>query len=77
MGLGRRLLFILVGNMGFSRVFILILNVSSNIHQSFITTFQSNNIKILMNSPALLLILAFKITCILRSQIDRYDDQVL
>ena len=46
---------------------------------AFITDFhkQGNDTYILMNSPALKLILAFKITCILRSSVDRYGGQVL
>ena len=53
--------------------------IHSHIYMAFITDFhkQGNDTYILMNSPALKLILAFKITCILRSSVDRYGGQVL
>ena len=88
--LGRRLL--LVENIGFSRSY-KHLQTFTNIYKhslTFATTFtnsyfkhfykhfdENNDTKILMNSPALKLINSFKITCILRTPVDRYGGQVL
>lgn len=66
-------------------MFIIVLQTLSYLDKIFFKHFQVFTLQvlqikdtlILMNSPAFRLILAFKITCILRSQIDRYDDQVL
>ena len=88
LSLGRRLLLLLIGIIGISRdfqTFTVELQTFSYLYElSFKTmsrlslqVLQIKDTLILMNSPASWLILAFKITCILRSQIDRYDDQVL
>ena len=76
--LGRRLL--LVGNIGFSRIVQTNKNFTKLIHYILQTSYKcfhtNTDTNILMISPALKLILAFKITCILRSPVDKYRCQV-